>query len=1232
MERLVFLLSSKWASSFEVSETKRSFFLLCLLIVASHEVSAIAPEEKLSTLTLTHWGAQHGIPEETSSALLAPGDGYVWIASNNGLIRFDGRQGRVFRLGDMFRPKGTASCSSNTVNSLLLGPDGHIWAGPGSGCILQIRRDRFGGFTNLQVVAMESPDPDRQSTSVRALRPGPDGRSVEVARLGGISTIRLDDVDLLAASLQPPATSPSIEQRSIAAPPGNRLLHTGRNSAGVLWAIAEDGQLLASPPGSRVWMPQVRWAGNSGAIANRLLVSRSGAVWISSDRGLFRWQDGAIRTWTSADGLPHGTLLGLLEDRAGCLWIGGQGSVSRLCGGRLETVGVGAEQTEAITTMVEDPSGNLWLGGRWGNLYRLTHSIFQVFTRREGLRDSHFTGVTTANDGVIWGSTREGGLVRIVEGRVVPEPVRPGVAETQAVLAHPAGGVLAATVRGLFHAGTDFTRQLRIEGPIDYNGVPALAWAEPGTLLFSHHSSNFRLIRRDGSGGDVWRAERLQGPLRIRQWTRDAQGRTWALSQYAGLHRLEGTAYVPAPNADPGKARAWFSLARDRQGLLWIGTTDGLEIYSPAESRFLTAKPILFGDQVFHITEDNFGKIWCATRQGLVRFGRGEALALAGGAPQDGFFPERFDGSHALPTTNFGLVTSATGTTGPDGRLWFPGLLGMISVQPADFVAVPRAPAAVLRQLNADGVPVDLNRQIEIPPGNKRLEFIFQTLRLDPLGGEFCRVRLEGLDHGWNPCNLQRTQQYTSLPPADYEFVVQTSSRGGTWNGQTLRVPVTVRPAYHQLLWVRLLAATALLALIGAFVWHRQKQLLDRNRWLEEKVEERTATLVQATEAAQAANRAKTEFLATMSHEIRTPMNGVLGAVQILDESRLDADQKKLVSVIRGSGEDLIGIVDDILCLAKVEAGKLCLERTPVDLVALGESLVSLFGPKAAAKNVHLAFSAGPGVPAYLLSDPQRLRQILLNLLGNAVKFTDQGEVRLRITADPEAGQITFHVEDTGAGIPAETIPALFEPFVQADSSTTRRYGGSGLGLSIVHRFVDAMGGTIAVDSEVGRGSTFRIHLPLEPALGPELPIVDSPADPHPASGLVGEGLTVLLVEDNPVNQMIAQKMLVRCGSRVLVANDGNHALTILRARRVDLVLMDCQMPGLDGYQASRAIRSWGGEFAQLPIIAITASAMEDERRRCEEAGMNDFLSKPLMLKALESVLSRWNGLVAVNR
>lgn len=1215
-----------------VTRRFRVILVVSFSLVTSSNVSAISPEEKLASLSVSRWGGESGIPEESFTAVLAPGDGYVWLAANQGLVRFDGQRAQVFRLGDRFQPRSAGTCGGNTLNSLILGSDGNIWAAASTGCLFRLQRDHFGGFANFQLSGMEAPSPDRWPVAVRGFHNFPGGNRIEVGHGSGVNALDLHDVLPPGGTENSLLPRPSLEKQHIRAPPGRTLLLTSRAPDGPLWAILSDGQLARAEGGNGQtpghWVPKGKWASASGAVFLQLLAGRNGAVWIASSLGLSRYKDGAVRTWGAAQGLPNLRLTSLFEDHAACVWIGMPEAVSRLCGDRVESIPVGVQQEEVHSTITEDPQGNIWLGGRWGNLYRISPTIFQKFTPAEGTPSSHFTGVAVDPAGDVWASTRYSGLVRISNGRVAQTVLPAETSEVQTLIAHPNGGVLAAGRNTILRVDSHGARPIRLQGDSTIGTLPAFFWEKQNSLLYSNLAGNFRLRRLERGAVESWTSNRMEGPVRIRQWATDANGRIWAVATNDGLLRLDGDAYQPAPKSRPESARIWFSISVDRQGLLWIGTSDGLEIYSPPEARYLTAKPLLYGDNVFHSTEDRFGNIWCATRHGIVRFSRRQALGIAqAGHASTELLYERFGDSHSLPTTNFGLVTSASGATTSDGRIWFPGLVGLVSVQPADFQRSPRPPAPVLLQLNSDGAPRNLNLPLRIPPGGRTLEFVFQTIRLDPLGGDFCRVMLQGFDPVWQPCsggnNGQRTKQYTSLPPGEYRYVVQTSSQAGVWNGNELRAEITVVPELHQMFWVRVSTVLAFIAALLYLFGRRQRKLVEKNRWLEEKVDERTATLANATRAAESANRAKTEFLATMSHEVRTPMNGVLGAVQILDATSLDQEQQQLVSVIRQSGEDLVGILDDILSLAKVEAGKMDLEKVAVHLPSLAANLVALFRPKAEAKGVSIQFQLDPNVPEFILSDPQRLRQLLLNLVGNAVKFTDHGQVRLLVTSDRDAKSIHFAVEDSGLGIPSDKMCGLFEPFVQADSSTMRRFGGSGLGLSIVRRFVDAMGGSVEVESELGRGSIFRVTLPLE--IAPEgAAVAAAPAieglEPKPQTGT-----TVLLVEDNLVNQMVARKMLEKLGCRVTVAGNGRQALAALREENFNLVMMDCHMPEVDGYQATRELRTWGGDFQHLPVIALTANAMAEDRQACLDAGMNDFLSKPIMLARLATAVARWS-------
>jgi signal transduction histidine kinase/FixJ family two-component response regulator len=416
-----------------------------------------------------------------------------------------------------------------------------------------------------------------------------------------------------------------------------------------------------------------------------------------------------------------------------------------------------------------------------------------------------------------------------------------------------------------------------------------------------------------------------------------------------------------------------------------------------------------------------------------------------------------------------------------------------------------------------------------------------------------------------------------------------------------------------------------LFAIIGALIWQATRRLTIEAH----KLRESNAQVTAAKDAAEAANRAKSDFLAMMSHEIRTPMAAMMGMIDLLGGTHLDLEQRGLANVAQESAISLLTVVNNILDFSKLEANQLLSEAIDFSIRHSVETVVSLMAPKAHSQGLDLHFSFSDDLPDFLKGDPSRLGQVMLNLVGNAIKFTEKGTITIATSHAvlPEDDLIELRIEviDTGTGIAPEILPKLFKPFSQADTSVSRKYGGSGLGLAICRRLCRTMGGDVGVESKLGEGSKFWFTVRSQ--------IGKAPAAPSLAPGIDDDApaLDILVAEDNHTMQVLISKLLLRRGYRADIVCNGKEAVEAVQKKRYDLVLMDMNMPEMDGISATAAIRALPGSESAIPIIALTANTLVGARETCLAAGMDSFLTKPIQLDALHQEIRRW-GLVKRNR
>lgn len=686
-------------------------------------------------------------------------------------------------------------------------------------------------------------------------------------------------------------------------------------------------------------------------------------------------------------------------------------------------------------------------------------------------------------------------------------------------------------------------------------------------------------------------------------------------------------------------------IFQDTNGRIWLGTEqDGIILLSPdlkTLARYTTESHAIANNDIKSIVEDKDGMIWLSTNSGLSKLVlKSETI--------DNPNVSNYDITDGLQGDQF---AARAGTIVDDGRVMFGGLNGLTVFNPDNLETfkIQQHPTFVglevkgeVMEVGAENSPLikDITELDEIRLNPTQNDFVIKFEALDFIRPDdvVYRYKMSGYDDDWIIKEGFGEAAYQNISAGKtFDFVFQSKGRLSPDWSEERHLRVYVVPYYYQTTWFKIMVVVLIIGAIIFFIWARDMRAKLKRIELESLVEERSSSLREeilqrketevklttALEDAKGANEIKDKFLANMSHEIRTPLNGIMGLTQLSLESDLDEEQEDMLKTISSSADSLQAIVNDLLDIAKIESGSLKLVTEPFSVKDMLKEVISSFMPTAMAKDLKLEHWILTDVPAYVSGDLKLIRQVLTNLISNAIKFTDIGGVTvfvesLRSEEDDDL-ELWFTVTDTGIGIAKEDQERIFESFNQVDSGNTRKYQGTGLGLSISKEFVKKMGGELWVESEEGKGSIFKFHVKIK-----TFDLISLEKKSRKRTKKQEEQLTgnVLLAEDNLINQKVAVKMLEKRGLNVICAEDGQTALDLLESANFDVIVMDLMMPILDGYETTDRIRNSTSPKSNIPIIALTAAAMEGEREKCLAAGMNDYITKPVSYKTLiESIV-----------
>jgi len=1181
--------------------------------------------------------------------------GFLWFGTNNGMYRFDGYSVAEFK----HETHNSNSIAHNNVNHLYIDKAGVLWIGS------------WGGLTSYNmstgIFTRYKHDPKNirslSNNDVRSIIQDDAGNYWIGTFGGGLNKLNIQTEEF---------TNYTYTSKRANSIPSNYVNHMICDQSGDLWIGTRRGLCKLELDNMRfiTFNKTIKESDETQTVnVTSVYQEDAGAiVFGSSSHGLFRMdrKRGLIQRFNvsdNKDGLVSNHVQAICEEEPGKIWVGTPEGVNivDVRKNEISKIQFSPENPSGLISndvkcIFKDRSGLIWLvTGEGINISTKLNKRFRKFQRSQkkngSLSNNFIYSFNELSDGKILIGNREGLDVfdrSSLQFQKFPIQVFDETDEVSVTVkdihVNQKGDLLLGTSTGLFikKNGQDEFNVYRYN-PININSITneinvifeardGEIWlgARKGLMKFMPDSGRFTLFRP----GVVSEGNQLNSS--VYSILEDRFGRFWIGTMGGGLSEFNRktetfNTFVHNPlDSTSISNNSIISLYEDQFGFFWIGTYGG----GLSRMDYKTSKFFSFSEQnglpadvIYSINEDAKGNLWLTTNNGLVKFDTRNKTF------------RNYDALDGLQSNEFNINSSLKAK---NGEIYIGGNAGFNLFHPDGIAENNFIPPTAITSFRVMDIPmlIQSEKEVKLAYNQNYITFEFASLSYALIDKNQYAYKLEGFDNEWVYCGTRRFVSYSNLGPGKYIFRVKSSNSDGLWNETGAAIQLTIDRPFWKTWWFILFIVLFFGG--GLFLSYklRIRSINKQNLLLEEKVRQRTAQLEQAIEesqsarqAAEKASRSKSGFLANMSHEIRTPLNGILGFTDLLIRNNEGHEMIRFLQLIRSSGDTLLKLLSDILDLNKIEQGKLTIEAIRFNFVQVISDTLLAYQYRANEKGLQFMLQFDPRIPNFINGDPTRIKQLVINLVSNSIKFTEEGGISVNFEIDgpiDENGNFFIKgiISDSGIGVPVEKQNLIFESFTQADGTFTRKYGGSGLGLSIVKQLLRLMNGDIQLNSPLiekpfksespGAEFIFRFSVKEEPE---EDISIENKKSASPVYQKFSDEVRVLLVEDNKINQLLAQTILENFGATVITADDGLQGVGKIKEADFDIILMDVQMPVMNGYESTASIRQMG---IMTPIIGLTANVYKEDVEKCLESGMNAHLGKPFTEADLFNEMKRW--------